>query len=51
MKDLIIIAIVLVIICIAAGYVYRAKKRGKSCIGCPHSKTCSEKNCSCGDNK
>ncbi len=51
MQDLIIIAIVAAVIAVAGLYVYRKKKSGAACIGCPHSKTCSAaKNgcCSCG---
>ena len=32
----------------AARYIYRAKKKGHKCIGCPHSSTCSG---SCGSGK
>ena len=31
----IVIAVILVIIGLAAGYVIKAKKSGKKCIGCP----------------
>ena len=50
MKDIIIIAIVAVIIGLAAFYVYKAKKSGKKCIGCPDGSSCSGKcgSCSCG---
>lgn len=41
MKDLILVAIVLIIVAAAALYIYRAKKQGKKCIGCPDG-------CSCG---
>ena len=40
MTDLIIIAVVAAILALAGWYVYRTKKRGQTCIGCPHSKTC-----------
>ena len=40
MKDVIIIAVIAVIIGLAALYVYKAKKSGKKCIGCPASKDC-----------
>jgi len=43
MTNLIVILVLAAIIGMAAGYVYRAKKRGKKCIGCPEG-TCS---CSC----
>ena len=41
MEDLIVIAIILVILVSAAVYIYKAKKRGVKCIGCPEG-------CSCG---
>ena len=46
MDNLIVIAILAVIIGLAAGYVYKAKKSGQKCIGCPHSNNCSG-NCGC----
>ena len=56
MTDLIIIAVLLLICGSAAAYVYRVKKRGAKCIGCPSAKTCSGKgkppcdgcSCNCG---
>ncbi len=45
MDDIIIIAILLLVIGGAAFYVYKAKKSGKKCIGCPDSESCSG---SCG---
>ena len=45
MTDLIIIAIVGLIVGLAGGYVYRERKKGRKCIGCPHSGTCGG---SCG---
>ena len=45
MTDLIILMVLLAILAAAGGYIYRAKKRGQKCIGCPHSKNCSG---SCG---
>ena len=44
--DYIIIAVIALILGLAAGYVYKAKKSGKKCIGCPDSGTCSG-NCAC----
>ena len=44
MKDIIIIALIIVILAMAAGYIYKAKKNGKKCIGCPNSESCS-RNC------
>ncbi len=39
--DYIIIFVVAAIIGGAAYYIYRAKKSGKKCIGCPDAATCS----------
>lgn len=49
MDSIIIVAILVVIVGLAALYVYKAKKSGKKCIGCPDGGTCG-KNCgsSCG---
>lgn len=47
MKDLIVIAIILVIIGLASLYVYKAKKSGKKCVGCPYADSCKG-SCSCG---
>ena len=43
--DYLIIAVVLIILGSAGWYIYKAKKSGKKCIGCPDSGTCSG-NCS-----
>ena len=48
MKNLIIIVILAVILGFAAWYVYKSRKSGKKCIGCPHGATCSGKCCGCG---
>ena len=39
--DYIIIAVIALIVGGAAFYIYKAKKSGKKCIGCPDSSTCS----------
>lgn len=41
MTDIIVIAILILIAGLAAGYIYKAKKSGKTCIGCPHAGQCS----------
>ena len=53
MIDFIIILAVLLIVGGAGFYVYRAKKNGKTCIGCPDSGKCSGScsGCSCGCGK
>ena len=45
-ENFIIIAVVAIIVGLASLYVYKAKKSGKKCIGCPDSGSCSG-NCSC----
>ncbi len=43
MENIIIILILVCVIGLAAGYVYKAKKSGKKCIGCPESGSCPGK--------
>ena len=45
MTDMIVAVILAALIGGAAFYIYRAKKSGAKCIGCPDSGTCSG-NCS-----
>lgn len=47
MADIIIIAVVILIVGLAAGYVYKAKKKGAKCIGCPESCNCGSKDSGC----
>ncbi|MBE6963377.1 MAG: FeoB-associated Cys-rich membrane protein [Ruminococcaceae bacterium] len=54
MTDLIVISILAVVLGLAVGYIYKEKKSGAKCIGCPHSKTCASAkggccSCSCGE--
>jgi hypothetical protein len=50
--DFIAIAVIVLVIGLAVLYIYRGKKRGQKCIGCPYAKQCSGK-CGggCGDAK
>ena len=48
MENILIIAVLGLILGLAGGYVYREKKRGARCIGCPDSKSCSGHCGSCG---
>lgn len=48
MIDYIVLAILAVIIIAAGRYVYRAKKSGKKCIGCPEGGSCSQGCSHCG---
>lgn len=45
MTDILIILTVAAIVALAGWYVYRSKKRGQKCIGCPEG-SCSG-SCSC----
>lgn len=47
-QDFILVLIIVVIIGLAGLYVYRAKKKGQKCIGCPDSGTCGKKGSPCG---
>ncbi len=57
MEDIIVVAILVIIVGLAAFYVYKAKKSGKKCIGCPDGCSCSSKkgenscSCCCEDTK
>ena len=46
--DIILIVIIATIIGHVARYIYKAKKSGKKCIGCPDGNSCSSKNGGCG---
>ena len=46
--DLLIIAILAVILGGAGFYVYRSKKSGRKCIGCPSGGSCGSCSCGCG---
>lgn len=41
MENIIAIAVILLILAGAAGYVIKAKKSGQKCIGCPGGASCS----------
>ncbi len=55
MIDLILILVLALILGGAAGYIWKAKKSGRKCIGCPDSADCSGScascACSCEKNK
>lgn len=48
MSDIIVIAIVVVLVGLAIGYIVRQKRSGARCIGCAHSKSCGSSGCGCG---
>ena len=48
MADFIVVAILVVILGAAVRYIYKAKKSGAGCIGCPASSSCGAKGgCAC----
>lgn len=56
MENIILAAILVIVVGAAALYIYKAKKSGKKCIGCPDSGTCcsgscASCSCSCSGNK
>ena len=46
--DIVIILVIGAVLGLALGYVRKAKKNGKKCIGCPDSCACSHGNCNGG---
>lgn len=51
LENVVIIAVVAVIVALAALYIHKEKKRGRKCIGCPDSGSCSHNcgSCCCGE--
>lgn len=45
MDNIIIVVAIVAIVGLASFYVYKSKKRGKKCIGCPYADACGQKNC------
>ena len=43
MENIVIIAVVAVIVAVAGLYIYKQKKSGKKCIGCPYADSCGGK--------
>ena len=42
MEDYIVVAILAVIVGLIVFYIYRSKKKGNKCIGCPYSSSCQK---------
>ena len=51
MENYIIIAIIVLIIGGILFYLFRSKKRGDTCVGCPYAKQCGSKGCGCNSQK
>ena len=45
MENILLIAVLLLSVGGAARYIWREKRKGKKCIGCPYSDSCSAKSC------
>jgi len=45
--DIIILVVIAVIVGLAVWCIYKSKKSGKKCIGCPNGYTCASKSCGC----
>lgn len=43
MENIIILAVIAVILTLSGRYLYKAKKRGVKCIGCPSGCSCNGK--------
>ncbi len=48
METAIVAVILVVIVGLAVRYIYKAKKSGAKCIGCPDGGSCSGCGCGCG---
>lgn len=48
LENIILFAVIAVILGLAVAYIYKEKKRGVKCIGCPEGCSCSGKCGSCG---
>ena len=47
MVNVIAILVLALIVGAAAGHVYKAKKRGQKCIGCPYAQKCAAQGNGC----
>ncbi len=47
MENVIIILILTLVLGGAGIYIYKSKKKGQKCIGCPYAGECSKNNCEC----
>ncbi len=45
MDNVIIGLVIIIILFFASAYIYKSKKRGDKCIGCPHCAECKKEKC------
>ena len=43
--DIVIVTVLLAALGGALYYIYRSKKKGRTCIGCPYADSCCKKQC------
>lgn len=51
MVNVIAVLVLLAIVAAAGRYVYKAKKSGQKCVGCPYAKQCAARANGCGCNQ
>ena len=49
--NVVLVAVLVIIVGAASIYLYKAKKSGQKCVGCPYAKKCGSTKCSCGSNE
>ena len=45
--EIIAVGVTVLIVSLALFYIYREKKKGKKCIGCPFADQCKSQSCNC----
>ena len=45
MIDFVISVILILLVGAAVFYIYKSKKSGKKCVGCPYAESCNSKQC------
>ena len=48
MTDFVISLVLILVVGAAVFYIYKSKKSGKKCIGCPYAESCGKNKKSCG---
>lgn len=41
MESILVFLVILAVVALAGSYIYKEKKKGATCIGCPHSGSCA----------
>ena len=48
LANILLIAILAAVVGLPSYYIYKTKKAGAACIGCPYAKQCGKKSSGCG---